>query len=60
MIPSDHFVHYYNEVFKALEERGLEHLLKYWDRVGELQKMEVARDFAKANCRPVTTIGLAS
>ena len=26
VIPSDHFVRYYNEVFKALEQRGLDHL----------------------------------
>ena len=27
MIPSDHFVRYYNEVFKALEDAGHEHLV---------------------------------
>lgn len=47
MIPSDHFVRYYNEVFKSLEEKGLEHLVKYWDGVGELQKRELADTFRK-------------
>ena len=45
MIPSDHFVRYYNEVFKALEEKGVEHLAKYWEGVGELQKEELAERF---------------
>jgi hypothetical protein len=45
MIPSDHFVRYYNEVFKALEERGLSHLVRYWDGIGELQKKELAERF---------------
>jgi hypothetical protein len=45
MIPSDHFVRYYNEVFKALEERGLDHLVRYWDALGELQKLELADRF---------------
>ena len=45
MIPSDHFVRYYNEVFKALEEQGIEHLAKYWDGLGELQKVELTERF---------------
>lgn len=47
MIPSDHFVRYYNEVFKSMEELGHEHLLGYWRRLGELQKVELAEPFHK-------------
>jgi hypothetical protein len=45
MIPSDHFVRYYNEVFKALEQRGRGHLAAYWASIGELQKRELAERF---------------
>lgn len=45
MIPSDHFVRYYNEVFKSMEELGHDHLLGYWRRLGELQKLELAELF---------------
>lgn len=45
MIPSDHFVRYYNEVFKALEERGHAHLVGYWRMLGELQTAELAEGF---------------
>ena len=45
MIPSDHFVRYYNEVFKALESRGLSHLVAYWASMGELQEKELADQF---------------
>jgi hypothetical protein len=45
MIPSDHFVRYYNEVFKALDERGHEHLVGYWRMLGELQTAELAQSF---------------
>ena len=45
MIPSDHFVRYYNEVFKALEAQGHEHLENYWNSIGELQKRELAEQF---------------
>ena len=34
MIPSDHYVRLYNEVFKALEAKGHEHLLDYWREIG--------------------------
>ncbi len=37
MIPSDHFVRMYNELFKMLEEVGHEHLQKYWMRIAGLQ-----------------------
>ena len=45
MIPSDHFVRYYNEVFKALEDRGPGHLAAYWESIGELQKKELGERF---------------
>jgi hypothetical protein len=51
MIPSDHFVRYYNEVFKALEERGHEHLVGYWRMLGELQKAELAQSFRDGGLR---------
>ena len=38
MIPSDHFVRMYNELFKMLEEKGHEHLQRYWMRISELQE----------------------
>ncbi|MBM4030822.1 MAG: hypothetical protein FJ291_03455 [Planctomycetes bacterium] len=45
MIPSDHFVRFYNEVFKALEDRGHEHLVAYWRELGRLQTAELADRF---------------
>ncbi len=45
MIPSDHFVRYYNEVFKALYELGREHLVAYWRELGRLQSIELAERF---------------
>lgn len=34
MIPSDHYVRFYNEVFKAMAAKGREHLLEYWQEIG--------------------------
>ncbi len=45
MIPSDHFVRFYNEVFKALAERGHDHLEAYWRELGRLQTIELADKF---------------
>ena len=45
MIPSDHFVRYYNEAFKALEERGREHLVEYWRELGRLQTAKLGDRF---------------
>ena len=45
MIPSDHFVRYYNEVFKTIEGLGREHLLAYWRELGALQSAELAESF---------------
>jgi len=45
MIPSDHFVRFYNEVFKALERKGHRHLVAYWQELGRLQTRELAARF---------------
>ncbi len=45
MIPSDHFVRFYNEVFKALERKGHDHLVAYWRELGRLQSIELADKF---------------
>lgn len=45
MIPSDHFVRYYNEVFKALEELGHDHLVRYWRELGRQRVEEWAETF---------------
>jgi hypothetical protein len=47
MIPSDHFVRFYNEVFKALEAQGVECLVAYWRELGRLQSIELADRFKK-------------
>lgn len=38
MIPSDHFVLFYNEVFKYLASKGDQELEKYYDRVSKNQE----------------------
>lgn len=47
MIPSDHFVRFYNEVFKALDAKGRRCLVEYWRELGRLQKKELAARFRK-------------
>ena len=37
MIPSDHFVYFYNEIFKFLRERGQDELDRYYARVADRQ-----------------------
>ena len=37
MIPSDHFVRFYNEIFKYLERRGPGHLERYHQRIADKQ-----------------------
>ena len=37
MIPSDHFVKFYNEIFKYLEKKGSDELDRYYERVAERQ-----------------------
>lgn len=38
MIPSDHFVKFYNEVFKFLDKQGDEDLEKYWLEISRHQE----------------------
>ena len=38
MIPSDHFVRFYNEVFKYIASKGEAELKKYYDRVSKNQE----------------------
>ena len=38
MLPSDHFVRMYNELFKMLEEMGHERLQQYWQEISRLQR----------------------
>ena len=38
MLPSDHFVRMYNELFKMLAERGDEDLRAYWLEISRLQE----------------------
>ena len=38
MIPSDHFVRFYNEVFKYISAKGEAELKKYYDRVSRNQE----------------------
>ena len=38
MLPSDHFVRFYNELFKMLEARGHDELQKYWKVVSRRQE----------------------
>jgi len=45
VIPSDHFVRFYNEVFKALDELGRSHLIAYWRELGDMQSRELAETF---------------
>ena len=37
MLPSDHFVKFYNEIFKYLERKGPKELDRYYERVAERQ-----------------------
>ena len=37
MIPSDHFVYFYNEVFKEIREQGAVALDRYYARVADRQ-----------------------
>ncbi len=51
MIPSDHFVRYYNEVFKALHHMGREHLESYWEELGRQQTAKLGESFRKGGIR---------
>jgi len=45
MIPSDHFVRFYNEVFKFLESRGEKDLEEYWLTISRHQEQAVLELF---------------
>ena len=45
MIPSDHFVRFYNEVFKYIDAKGPEELRKYYDRVSKNQELHCLKYF---------------
>ena len=47
MVPSDHFVYLYNEIFKELEKLGPEALDKYYARVAERQAYFALDGFRK-------------
>ena len=51
MIPSDHFVRFYNEVFKYLVRRGPEEVRKYYDRVSENQEYHCLNLFQEHGLR---------
>ena len=51
MIPSDHFVRYYNEVFKELYALGREHLVNYWRELGREQAGKLGGDFRRGGLR---------
>lgn len=38
MLPSDHFVRMYNELFKILADKGMDALRAYWLEIADLQK----------------------
>lgn len=47
MIPSDHFVRFYNEVFKFLEEKSDQDLRNYWLEISRHQKLHIFELFKK-------------
>jgi len=51
VIPSDHFVRFYNEVFKALQEKGHEHVERYWRELGRLQVAKLANEFREGGTK---------
>ena len=51
MLPSDHFVRMYNELFKMLEERGEEELKAYWLEISDLQESLVGPYIANHGLR---------
>ena len=47
MLPSDHFVKFYNEIFKYLEKKGPDELDRYYARVAERQAFFTLDAFKK-------------
>ncbi len=51
MIPSDHFVYFYNEVFKFLREQGRDALEAYYARVADRQACFALESFRRDGLR---------
>lgn len=51
MIPSDHFVRFYNEVFKFLNEEGNGKLEAFWQEIGRHQERHCLELFRKEGLR---------
>ena len=51
MIPSDHFVYFYNEIFKFLEKKGPEALDRYYQRVARRQADFALKQFKERGLR---------
>lgn len=51
MIPSDHFVRFYNEVFKYIAQKGEAELKRYYDRVAENQEFHCLDLFREKGLR---------
>lgn len=51
MIPSDHFVRFYNEVFKFIAAQGPEELQKYYRRVSDNQEYHCLKLFQEKGLR---------
>ena len=47
MIPSDHFVKFYNEIFKFLEKKGRDHLERYYEKIAARQSFFVVEQFKR-------------
>ena len=45
MLPSDHFVRMYNELFKMLAERSQDDLKNYWLEIASLQDTIIGPEF---------------
>lgn len=51
MIPSDHFVRFYNEVFKFLDEKG--ELQQFYDEISRHQEFHCLKDFTEKKLQGV-------
>ena len=51
MIPSDHFVRFYNEVFKFLDEKGK--LQEYYDEISRHQEFHCLETFREQKLQGV-------
>ncbi|MDD5727634.1 MAG: hypothetical protein PHV59_03635 [Victivallales bacterium] len=51
MLPSDHFVRFYNEIFKFLDRQGPGHLEKYWREISRHQERHCLKFFREQGLR---------